>query len=182
MSSTKAFTTATRAHYFDAQSMRYREEFIYDKLFSGLDLNGKRVADLACGSGYNSVALLARYPEIRVCGFDISSKACEAYPRNTGFPAYRTDLTLPIAVDRPFDVAFVVGGLHQTAKDLPMAVQNLARLLKPGGLALFLEPNRGFYLETVRSLSTGSTGSTSTPAPKTATGVLRTCRIGHQAL
>ena len=43
-------------HYYDQTSMAYRRRFIYDHLLAGLDLNGKRVADLACG---NLVVLLA---------------------------------------------------------------------------------------------------------------------------
>jgi hypothetical protein len=50
----EAIHTNYEDHYYDAQSMAYRERFYYDPLFEGLDLNGCRVADLASGSGHNS--------------------------------------------------------------------------------------------------------------------------------
>jgi len=59
-------------HYFDKWSTKYREEFIYEPLWRGLDFAGKRVADLACGSGFNSEALLKRFPTVVLSGYDIS--------------------------------------------------------------------------------------------------------------
>src|SRR6476660_5880416 len=82
----EAIHTNYEDHYYDAQSMAYRERFYYDPLFEGLDLNGCTVADLASGSGHSSVALLKRFPKAVVTGFDISSSACEAYRRNVGRP------------------------------------------------------------------------------------------------
>ena len=49
-------------HYYDPTSTEYREHFIYDVMFKRLDLNGKRVVELAPGSGQNSLALGERYP------------------------------------------------------------------------------------------------------------------------
>ena len=52
---------AYEAHYFDPASMRYRARFIFDPLLAGLDLRGRRVADVACGSGFSSVMLEATF-------------------------------------------------------------------------------------------------------------------------
>src|SRR5271154_3846183 len=60
-------------HYYDAQSTVYRERFILGPLVEGLDLNGKEVADLACGSGETSLFLRRRFPGVRTTGFDIRS-------------------------------------------------------------------------------------------------------------
>ena len=63
-----AIHDAYEAHYYDAPSMAYRSRFIYRWLFDGVDFRGAEVADLACGSGYNSVALeraLRRRPHRR---------------------------------------------------------------------------------------------------------------------
>src|ERR1700737_4489299 len=81
------------SHYYDEQSMAYRERFYYDPLFDELDLNGCAVADLASGSGHNSLAVLRRFPKAIVTGFDISTAACEDYRRNVGRPGIETDLT-----------------------------------------------------------------------------------------
>jgi SAM-dependent methyltransferase len=139
-------------HYYDEQSLAFRERFYYDPLFAGLDLNGCSVADLASGSGHNSLALLKRFPNAVVTGFDISTAACEAYRRNVGRPGIQADLTRPLDNPGKFDAAMVVGGLHHCVVDLPAALDNLANMLKPGGRLLMLEPNRAFVLEGVRRL------------------------------
>ncbi len=69
---------AYEAHYFDPASMRYRARFIFDPLLAGLDLRGRRVADVACGSGFSSVMLKQRFEELQTVGFDISEYACDA--------------------------------------------------------------------------------------------------------
>lgn len=139
------------AHYFDAASMAFRRCFVYDPLFQDMDLNGMRVADLACGSGYNSVELLQRFPTVRVHGFDISERACADYRRLTGFPAQVGDLTRPLPPEpEPYDVVMIIGGLHHCATNLDGVLDNVARLLRPGGLFLMYEPNRRCFLEGVR--------------------------------
>jgi SAM-dependent methyltransferase len=149
----EAIHDAYEAHYYDAESMAYRERFFYDPLFAGLDLNRKKVADLASGSGHNSLAILQRFPTAEPTGFDISSAACAAYRRNVGRPAIECDLTKTIsAAGEQYDVAVIVGGLHHCVAALDMAVDNVARIVKPGGAFLLVEPNRDCYLELVRRL------------------------------
>lgn len=138
------------AHYYDAASMAYRDEFIYRPLFDGLDFNGKSVADLASGSGHNSKAVLEYFPGASVTGFDISPKACRAYEMNVGHKAYELDLTKPLNLDLKFDAAMVIGGLHHCVSDLPQTIKNISRLVKPNGLLLMVEPNSAHFLEAVR--------------------------------
>ena len=139
-------------HYFDRHSMAYRDRFIYRPLLDGLDLNGKAVADLACGSGDNSIALLRSFPEIELTGFDISAKACADYRERVGRPAFEADLTKAQNPDTLFDAALIVGGLHHCVADLPGTLKTVAGLLKPGGLLLMMEPNADFLLEGLRKL------------------------------
>jgi SAM-dependent methyltransferase len=148
----EAIHDAYERHYYDGASMEYRHRFIFSYLFDGLDLNGKRVADLACGSGHNSVALLERFPRADVTGFDISPKACEAYRRLVRHSAVPTDLTKPNDLLPAFDAAMVIGGLHHCTTDLPRTVANIAAMLKPGGLLMMLEPNRQCFLQAARSI------------------------------
>jgi hypothetical protein len=63
---TKGFSNDTTPTYFDRWSTKYREEFIYEPLWRGMDFAAKRVADLACGSGFNSEALLRRFPTAKL--------------------------------------------------------------------------------------------------------------------
>jgi SAM-dependent methyltransferase len=140
-------------HYFDAESNMYRSRFFYDPLFYGLDLNGKRVVDLACGSGYNSLAVLERFRVAEIRGIDISTQACSNYERIVKHPAHCIDLTAPQAVlPRPVDTAIIIGGLHHCIADLPATMRNLAQLITPGGQLLMAEPNADFFLNQLRLL------------------------------
>jgi ubiquinone/menaquinone biosynthesis C-methylase UbiE len=140
------------SHYYDAESMSFRERFVYAVMFAGLDLNGKEVADLAAGSGYNSLEVLKRFPASRVTGFDISEKACAAYCDLLGRDAHVYDLTSGQAVSSLFDVAMIFGGLHHCVSDLPATLRTIAGLVRPGGLLLMFEPNSRYLLEAVRKL------------------------------
>jgi SAM-dependent methyltransferase len=138
------------AHYYDAPSMKYRSYFIYDWLFDGIDLNNKRIADLACGSGHNSLALIERFEGVETIGFDISEPACGSYRRTTGHAAYPIDLTKPNEISEQFDGAIVVGGLHHCVADLDQTLKNIARMVKPGGHLMMMEPSADFALNVVR--------------------------------
>ncbi len=128
------------AHYYDASALSYREQFILTPLLDGLDLDGCRIADLACGNGHTS-----------------SKPAQEAYEQAVGSPAYQTDISAKSFVETarsitPFDAAIVVGGLHHCVNDLDVTLGNIALLLKKGGYLLMVEPNAEFLLEFVRKL------------------------------
>jgi SAM-dependent methyltransferase len=140
------------AHYYDEASMRYRRRFMYDPLVAGIDLNGLLVADLACGSGHNSIELKRRFPAVRTHGYDVSPSSCTAYRARTGEPAFECDLTRPAAFAERYDAALVFGGLHHCVGNMPQTMANVALLLKPGGLFLMVEPNRRFVFEPLRAL------------------------------
>jgi SAM-dependent methyltransferase len=139
-------------HYYDATSMAFRERFIYDIMFRGLNLNGKDVADLAAGSGHNSRAVQQRFPQAKVAGFDISPSACESYRRIVGAEAFELDLTSQSPPRPRFDVAMIVGGLHHCVSNLPGTFRTISGLLRPGGLLLMYEPNERYALEALRKL------------------------------
>jgi ubiquinone/menaquinone biosynthesis C-methylase UbiE len=139
-------------HYFDADSMSFREQFIYDVMFDGLDLNGKEVADLAAGSGYNSLWVQQRFPRARLCGFDISEKACASYRELLGTEAHVFDLTSGQVPASAFDLAMIFGGLHHCVSDLPGTIRTIAQLVRPGGLLLMFEPNSQYFLQFVRKI------------------------------
>lgn len=143
---------AYAAHYYDAESTAYRERFVFDTMFRGLDLNGQVVADLACGSGVNSLSLLQRYPKARPIGFDLSDKACDDYRRLVGTEAHQVDLIEGRSLGVQADVAMVFGGLHHCVCNLAGTFETIAGLLKPGGLLLMYEPNARFFLESARRL------------------------------
>ncbi|HLX29233.1 MAG TPA: class I SAM-dependent methyltransferase [Casimicrobiaceae bacterium] len=137
-------------HYYDSTSMAFRERFLYDAMFDGLDLNGRRVADLASGSGHNSLAILQRFPRAEVVGFDISETACRQYRATVGAEAYQFDLISGGDAGMAFDVAIIVGGLHHCVSNLDATFRTIANLLCEGGLLLMYEPNSEYVLEGVR--------------------------------
>jgi SAM-dependent methyltransferase len=139
-------------HYYDRHSLEYRETFILQPLLDGLDLRGKRVADLASGSGETTAYLARTFPGIQMTGFDVSPKACQRFRDKTGFPAVEFDLTAGRFDGEPFDAAVIMGGLHHCAANLPHALATVATMLRPGAHFLMFEPNRDYVLESARRL------------------------------
>ena len=139
-------------HYYDQYSLQYREQFILKPLLEGVDLRGKRVADLASGSGETSRFLSRRFPGVECEGFDVSPEACRRYRERTHQPAREFDLTRGVYDGEPFDAAIIMGGLHHCAADLQGALSAVAQMLRPGGVFLLFEPNRDYMLEAARRL------------------------------
>lgn len=137
-------------HYYDPTSMAYRHRWIYEPLFKGLDLSGASVADLACGSGHNSIALREYFPGVQTTGYDISEAACRDYTTRTNRPAFPIDLTRDVKIEREYDAAIVIGGLHHCVLDLNATLRNITRMVRPGGYLLMMEPNDAFILNLVR--------------------------------
>lgn len=148
-------TADGKRHYteqvFGAIAPRY--DFITRALSFGRDAAWKRTLvswlppldapvclDLACGTGDLSRALARRYPRGRVTGLDIAAPML-ALARKAGPPGVRFvkgDMgELPLA-DASADI--VTGGYAlRNAADLEAALAEIARVLKPGGVAAFLD-------------------------------------------
>ncbi len=141
---------AYASHYYDRDSMEFRRRFIHGPLWDGLDLDGKEVADLACGSGANSEALLERFPGVRTTGFDISEPAVVDYAKRTGRPSHRVNLTEAGSFEADFDAAMFIGALHHCVSDLRATLANVAAMLRPGGVFMMMEPNQQYVLDHAR--------------------------------
>jgi ubiquinone/menaquinone biosynthesis C-methylase UbiE len=114
---------------------------------------GLRILDAGCGPGGNG-AWLARHG--RVVGVDLVRDALE-------FVHARRPMTLPVQAsaaqlpfdDHAFDIAVAITLLY-TVPDDGAAVSELARVLRPGGAVLILEPALEFlrraHDETVHAL------------------------------
>lgn len=140
------------AHYFDDISNKYRRDFIFGSLFDDIDINHLSVADLASGSGGNTIELLKVFPGAKVVGFDISPRACQAYRKNTGCDCTELNLMAPLpgSLAEKFDVVMIIGGLHHCISDLNQTLKNVDYMLRPGGYFLMCEPNSRFMLENIR--------------------------------
>ncbi len=97
--------------------------------------------DLACGTGDVCRSLATRYPDARICGIDLSAdmlmvarSACVDSPIE-----YREgDMSSLDSEDASVDV--VTGSYAlRNAPDLDVTLREIARVLKPGGVAGFLD-------------------------------------------
>ena len=140
---------AYEAHYSDACSREYRRRFIYDPMFSGIDLSNMRVLDAMCGSGQTTDYLLAH--GATVTGLDISSEVIDSFrDRWPDCKAERRSLLSSGFADDSFDCITVVGGLHHIHPNVSVAVREVHRILKAGGYFCFMEPHSGSLADVVR--------------------------------
>jgi len=111
-----------------------------DRVVAGLDLTGKQVLDIGCGSGGIALHLVARHDAGHVTGFDVEAPVIEAAnirALDRGL-SNRADFVhgapgpLPFG-DASFDVAFSKDALlHVPDKDA--LFREIFRVLKPGGV------------------------------------------------
>lgn len=111
-----------------------------------MGLKGKElVADLCCGTGKSTIACLNNLPDGTVIGIDnsegmlrvarekLSQQVAKAKVRFV-----RQDVMNLTAEDAPFDAIFMAYGIRNMP-DVKRCIQNLHRLLKPGGTICFHE-------------------------------------------
>ena len=139
-------------HYYDNESIKYREQFIYSKIFQNEDFNNKSIAELACGSGFNSLAILNRFPNAKMNGYDISQPACDDYKRIVKADAYIWDITKEKINSIKYDYVIVFGGLHHCINDLNATFQNIFNMLNDNGKLIMVEPNKRFIFDFVRTI------------------------------
>jgi SAM-dependent methyltransferase len=141
-------------HYYDAESTRYRKQFLYDILFEGLEAGCKRVGDLCCGDGFNTLQLKQYFPSVMAEGFDISPTAVASYNKITGFDGHVADLSAPVSSEfrGKFDILMCVGGVHHCVLNLDMLIQNISSMLRPGGKFVCMEPYASPLMDPIRKL------------------------------
>jgi ubiquinone/menaquinone biosynthesis C-methylase UbiE len=117
---------------------------LWGPLWRSMDLNGANVLDYGCGNGEFSRILALK--GARVVGVDISPKLIEtarvsatSMGLNGSGPQFMVgDAHHTPFPDNTFDYVVGNGALHHL--DLEKAYAEIARVLKPGGKALFMEP------------------------------------------
>jgi SAM-dependent methyltransferase len=130
------------AHYGDPSTREYRERFIEGPLLEGIDLNGRQVLEAMCVSGMTTSGLLARGAV--VTGLDISDECIAAFRRRwPASPALCRSITDTGLAADAFDAVVVVGGLHHLQPRIEPGIDEIHRILKPGGWFCFLEPHVG---------------------------------------
>ncbi|HVO99894.1 MAG TPA: class I SAM-dependent methyltransferase [Bryobacteraceae bacterium] len=100
------------------------------------DLSGKQVADVGCGKGRFARIIRERYPSARICALDIAEAMLERVPAGIDRAA-ATMTELPISTGS-CDGAYATESLEH-AVDIPKAVAELCRIVKPGGRIVIID-------------------------------------------
>ncbi len=148
---------AEDAAHFDAEALRFLNEEGESALIVDLredrpprhrafwrellDAPGKRILDVGCGYGYASTLLAMMGAD--VTAIDVSNGMCELTRLSAQVNGVEIDVRNLSAVDTGFpDDSFdiIVGQVSLHHLPLESAGEELARVLKPGGKAVFLEP------------------------------------------
>src|SRR5262249_32657377 len=102
------------------------------------DVNGKRVADIGCGKGRFARIVKERNPSATVIGVDLAEAMLKNVP--TGIKRVASSMTyLPLAT-ASCDGAYATESLEH-AVDIPTAVAELTRIVKPGGRIVIIDKN-----------------------------------------
>lgn len=92
-----------------------------------------RVADIACGTGWSSIAMAKAYPKITVDGFDLDEAAIEQAKKNAGASGFSDRVTFRAAdaahpgFAHRYDLATIFEALHDMSR--PVDVLQAARSL-----------------------------------------------------
>ena len=138
-------------HYSDPLSMAYRLRFFNEPMMAGIDLRGQRVLDAMCGGGQMTGYLLGG--GARVTGLDISEEAIEHFRKNCPQAQAVLGSILDTGLeDDSYDCVTVVGGLHHVHPHVNAAIDEVYRILRPGGYFCFMEPHSGSVPDIVRRI------------------------------
>lgn len=136
-------------HHMSTAAQTYRDKFIREKLFD-FDLNGKHVLDAMCATGIDTPFFLQR--GANVTGLDISPECAEIFKARYGSDCAVASMHETGFGDAQFDVVFIGGGLHHIAHMIPECIEEIARILKPGGVLCALEPNHDDWSNKIRKI------------------------------
>ncbi|ALG10974.1 SAM-dependent methyltransferase [Kibdelosporangium phytohabitans] len=113
-----------------------------------LSEGGARVADIACGLGWTSIAMAQAYPGITVDGLDLDTKAIEVATRNAEESGVADRVTFAaknaaeLTSVEPYDAVFIIEALHDMTNPVD-ALRTARELLAPGASLLVFDTNPG---------------------------------------
>jgi len=99
---------------------------------------GKRVADIGCGKGRFARIVKERWPDAHVVAVDLAEAMLAHVPANLQRIA-ASMTSLPVA-SNAMDAAYATESLEH-AVDIPAAVAELARIVRPGGRIVIVDKN-----------------------------------------
>ncbi|MCW6008867.1 class I SAM-dependent methyltransferase [Micromonospora sp. CPCC 205371] len=105
-----------------------------------------RVADLACGMGWSSIAIAHAYPLVMVDGFDLDAEAIADARRNAATEGVADRVSFSVAdaaapeLSARYDLVTILEGFHDMAR--PVDVLRAVRgMLADGGSVLMIDEN-----------------------------------------
>jgi len=123
---------------------KHLEFRIFKSLLSSLnvDLNGKVILEVGCGSGYGLELISKEFQPAELVAFDILPELVERTRQRRLpvklFVGNATDIKQP---SEKFDAVFIFTVIHHV-EDWNHALKEVNRVLKPGGILLVNELNR----------------------------------------
>ena len=130
--------------------MKYRYDFAYKYLFGGVSLKGKKCLDAMCGGG-EWTSFIINNNGI-VSGIDISKKCCDIYKDRYPQCDIYCKSILNTGFQNDFFDIIVTDSLHHLQPNLDKCVNEMYRILKPGGYLIFWEPHSGSILNFFRKI------------------------------
>jgi ubiquinone/menaquinone biosynthesis C-methylase UbiE len=109
-------------------------------------LDGKRVLEVGCGAGVGMEVILRKFGAASVLGMDLDPAMVKRAQRRIqsyagSAEAIVGDVTAIPATDGAFDAVFDFGIIHHVP-NWEKAIQEIRRVLRPGGLFLFEEVSK----------------------------------------
>ena len=106
-----------------------------------------RVADIACGTGWSSIALAHAYPKIQVDGFDSDGASIELATANVEREGLGDRVRFRAKdaageLDGSYDLVTVFEAIHDMARPVE-ALATMRQLLAPGGAAIVADERTG---------------------------------------
>ena len=102
------------------------------------DMAGKRVLDIGSGKGRFARVLYQRYPSARIVAFDLAEAMLRFVP--PGIAACAGSMTSLPFPRGGFDCAYATESLEH-AVDIEGAVQEMCRVVRPGGKLVIIDKN-----------------------------------------
>ena len=106
----------------------------------GLIGPGRTVIDLGCGGGLVTEEVARRSPFSTVTGFDLSSnsiKVATEHGKGLGNLSYQVGSIYKLALENESVDTVIVSDVFEHLDDLPRALSEIHRVLKPGGIVVF---------------------------------------------
>ena len=109
------------------------------RVIQGVDIAGKHVLDIGCGSGAIAVLLVQKFGAAKVTGIDVETPVCDAARRRVAQAALKDEIDIvevapgPLPFeDATFDVVFSKDSIIHIPDKSALAAEAF-RVLKPGG-------------------------------------------------